>query len=184
MPHINLETLPRPESFKHRIDLQMRFNDIDILGHLNNTVYFSFYDTGKAYYLEAISDGRMNWQRVESVIANVDCTFVTPIYFGEEIEILTRCEHIGDKSLTLLQMLVAKHSGQIKSVCRTIMVSIDPDTKESVSVPEKWRNGVARYENTPLGPDSDSGLCEEDGSHIVKFSPASYRVETKEQEKK
>ena len=76
MPHIDPENLPRPEDFRHRVEAQIRFNDIDILGHLNNTVYFSFYDTGKAYYLEAVNGGKMNWQRVESVIANVDCSFI------------------------------------------------------------------------------------------------------------
>ena len=32
-------------------DVQIRFNDIDILGHLNNVVYFSLFDTAKAQYL-------------------------------------------------------------------------------------------------------------------------------------
>lgn len=150
MSHITPSELPSPSSFKHRIDLHMRFNDIDILGHLNNTVYFSYYDTGKAYYLEAVAKGDMNWQRVEQVIANVDCSFIVPIYFGEDIEILTRCEHVGHKSMTLLQMLVGKHDMQIKSICRTIMVSIDPDTKQSRPVPDKWRNGIAEYEGTNL----------------------------------
>ena len=66
---MNPADLPSPSEFPLRTDLQMRFNDIDILGHLNNTVYFSFYDTGKAYYLEAIEaaqGGEMNWRRVES----------------------------------------------------------------------------------------------------------------------
>ena len=66
---MNPADLPSPSEFPLRTDLQMRFNDIDILGHLNNTVYFSFYDTGKAYYLEAIEaaqGGEMNWRRVEA----------------------------------------------------------------------------------------------------------------------
>lgn len=140
------------------MDLQMRFNDIDILGHLNNTVYFSIYDTGKAYYLNAVSMGQMNWQRVESVIANVNCQFISPIFFGEPIEILTRCEKIGEKSLTLLQMLVNKDTNQVKSLCRTVMVAIDPDTKTSVTVPGKWRKGIDLYEN---GSDNHSrpGRC-------------------------
>lgn len=108
MPHIDPATLPKPSDFRHHVDLQLRFNDIDILGHLNNTVYFSFYDTGKAYYLEAVNGGRMDFRRVESVIANVDCAFVSPTYFGEEIEVCTKCEHVGDKSLTIFQMIVNK----------------------------------------------------------------------------
>lgn len=46
--------IPPTDAFRHRIPLQIRFNDIDLLGHVNNTVYFSFYDTGKARYMEAV----------------------------------------------------------------------------------------------------------------------------------
>lgn len=149
MPRFDQNNLPNPADFKHRIDLQIRFNDIDILGHLNNTVYFSFYDTGKAWYLEAVNNGKMDWQHVESVIANVDCAFINSIYFGEPIEILTRCEHLGEKSLTLLQMIINKDTQQIKSICRTVMVAFNPETKQSTNIPARWRSGINNYEKLP-----------------------------------
>ena len=33
--------------FHHALPIQLRFNDVDKFGHVNNTVYFSFYDLGK-----------------------------------------------------------------------------------------------------------------------------------------
>ena len=33
--------------FKHSVPVQLRFNDADALGHVNNSVYFTFYDLGK-----------------------------------------------------------------------------------------------------------------------------------------
>ena len=44
--------------FKHTVPLQLRFNDIDALGHVNNSVYFTFYDLGKARYFEEIKQKR------------------------------------------------------------------------------------------------------------------------------
>ena len=52
-------------------DVQIRFNDIDILGHLNNVVYFSLFDTAKAQYLHQVMEGNIDWRRVETVIANL-----------------------------------------------------------------------------------------------------------------
>ena len=40
--------------FRHSIPVQLRFNDIDILGHLNNSVYFTLFDLGKTRYFEAV----------------------------------------------------------------------------------------------------------------------------------
>lgn len=33
--------------FHHALPIQLRFNDVDKFGHVNNTVYFSFYDLGR-----------------------------------------------------------------------------------------------------------------------------------------
>lgn len=142
--------LPQIEDFRARTRLQIRFNDIDILGHVNNTVYFSFYDTGKAYYLQAARNGKIDFKKVESVIANINCSFVKSIYFGEEIEVYTRCAEIGDKSFVLEQAIVATDTGDIRSVARTVMVMIDQETGKSIAVPDEWRRDFCRFEGREL----------------------------------
>lgn len=134
--------LPPLSTFDHSIDLQIRFNDIDILGHLNNTVYFSFYDTGKAYFFEHIMGGKIDWKRVESVIANVDCAYISPVYFGEEISVYSRCAGVYDKSFVIQQVIVEKRTGEIKSAAETVMVSYDPEARCSMPVPAQWREAL------------------------------------------
>ena len=142
------------EGFRHHTDVQIRFNDIDILGHVNNTVYFSFYDTGKAYYFNAVRRGQMNWQEVDTVIANVNCAYISPILFGEKVEVYTRCEALGEKSFKLRLMLVEKTTGDVKSVCETVMVSINRETKKSCPIPESWRKQFSDYEQRDLSSKS------------------------------
>lgn len=148
---MNPNTIPPVSEFRHSVDLQIRFNDIDILGHLNNTVYFSFYDTGKAYFFDSILGGDIEWRRVESVIANIDCAYVASIYFGEEIEVWTRCMEIHEKSFRLQQILVEKHTGQLKSCAETVMVSFNPDTKTSQPIPQRWRDALEMSMRRPEG---------------------------------
>lgn len=136
--------LPPLSEFEHSVDLQIRFNDIDILGHLNNTVYFSFYDTGKAYFFQHIMKGKMDWRKVETVIANVDCAYISSIYFGEEISVYTRCAGVYDKSFLLQQVIVEKNTGEIKSAAETVMVSFDPVAKRSMPVPDHWRRALLK----------------------------------------
>lgn len=147
---MDIHNLPNPADFKHRVLVQTRFNDVDILGHINNTVYFSFYDTGKAYYFNSVRNGKMNWRKVETVIANVNCAYINSMYFGEQIEVCTRCLEIREKSFILQQMLVEKESGQIKSICETVMVSIDTDDLHSIPVPDDWRKALTDYEGRDL----------------------------------
>ncbi len=142
----------RPEEielsdFSHVTPVQLRFNDIDILGHLNNVVYFSLYDLAKAHYMQTVMKGQMNFQRVESVIANINCSYIKQIKFGEEIEVLTRCIHIGEKSFTLRQCLVETGTREIRSICDTVMVSFDPETARSAPMRPEFRAALEEFES-------------------------------------
>lgn len=149
--HQNFEF--NPDDFRFSRDLQIRFNDIDILGHLNNTVYLSLFDTAKAHYFEAVKGGNMNWRRVETVIANVNCSFIDPVLYGEDIEVFTRCESLHEKSFILRQVMVEKTTGTVKAVCDTVMVSIDVENKKSTPVPEAFRKMLLDYEGRDLCED-------------------------------
>lgn len=136
---MNPHNLPSLSEFSHHTDLQIRFSDVDVLGHVNNTVYLSFYDTGKAWFFSEIHERLIEWRKVETVIANVDCCFISPIFFGEEIEVFTRCESISEKSFKLLQIVALKNTGEIKSACETVMVCYDPMSMQSMLIPDHWR---------------------------------------------
>lgn len=142
--------------FSHRADIQLRFNDVDVLGHVNNTVYFSFYDTGKALYFSDVRGWPVDWRNVDRVIANVNCSYLEPIHFGDDMEVLTRCASVGNKSFKLQQVLREKKTGHIKSVCDTVMVAIDPVTQRGVELSREMRKAFADYENNPalMGPAS------------------------------
>lgn len=144
------KNLPEISDFKHSTPIQIRFNDVDVLGHVNNTVYFTYYDTGKAYYFEAVQGEKVEWRNVETVIANVNCAYIAPIFFGEDIEVLTRCLSVHDKSFKLLQVIRERNSGQIKSVCETVMVSYDPATGQSRQLPDFWRDKLNEFEGKSL----------------------------------
>ena len=79
----------------------MRFNDIDMLGHLNNSVYFTFMDLAKARYFQAVLGDKFRWGNIGVVIVNVNCDFCAPSFFDDELEVETAVISIGDKSLTL-----------------------------------------------------------------------------------
>ncbi len=139
-------TTPDITLYRHKAPIQLRFNDVDVLGHVNNTVYFSFYDTGKALYFTDVQGWPVDWRHVDRVIANVNCAYIAPIHFGDEIEVLTRCSAVGNKSFTLSQVLRERKSGEIKSVCETVMVTIDPVTQRGVEIPDDIRAAFEGYE--------------------------------------
>ena len=83
--------------------LQMRFNDIDMLGHLNNSVYLTFMDLAKTRYFQAALGDKLRWGEIGVVIVNINCDFCKPTFFDDVIEVETAVVAIGEKSLTLEQ---------------------------------------------------------------------------------
>lgn len=75
--------------FHHRVDCQTRFNDFDIFGHLNNTIYMAFLDLGKARYYTDVLGNVFNLKGTSAVIVNTNISFCSPTYMEEPLCVLT-----------------------------------------------------------------------------------------------
>lgn len=144
---MNPHDIPSPEIFTNRLPIQIRFSDVDVVGHVNNIIFFAYYDTGKAAFMTELLGSKIRWTDVDTVVANVDCAFIAPIFWGENIEVLTTCVGMHDKSFRLLQMIRNSDTEEVKSVCETVMVSFDPDTQKAAPLSEKWREKLSRLLN-------------------------------------
>ena len=135
--------------FHHLIPIQLRFNDFDALGHVNNSVYLSFYDLGKTdYFSQVLPDFDAN-KEVGVVIADIHVSFLLPVYPGENVGVETAVVEIGHKSFKLLQQLIDLDSKEVKCVCHTVMVCFDGKTKTTNPVPDFWRKAISKFESNP-----------------------------------
>lgn len=132
--------------FRHITPIQLRFNDFDALGHVNNSIYLSFYDLGKTAYFNEVLPNVSTSKEVGVVIANIEVSFLLPVYPGENVAVETAVVEVGNKSFKLLQQLIDLDSKEVKCVCRTVMVCFDANTKSTRPISEEWRNAMAEYE--------------------------------------
>lgn len=134
-----------PEKFRHAVPLQLRFNDIDVLGHVNNNAQLALFDVGKTEFYNTLRGRLSDWSRVEAVIVNINCTFMQQIHFTDPMEVRTRVKKIGEKSFVLQQILRNTASGAICSMCESVMVSVDYETKSSKPIPESIADGLGNW---------------------------------------
>lgn len=143
--------VPVPEfPFRHEVPLQIRFNDIDLLGHLNNAVYIQFFDLGKSRYFQDVMPEGVDWRHINIVVANINCDFFAPTYITEPIAVLTTITHMGEKSFALEQRIVNSDNGEVKCIAKTIMVGFDMTTGKSAPIDPKWVEALERYEQRKL----------------------------------
>jgi acyl-CoA thioester hydrolase len=137
--------------FKHITPIQLRFNDFDALGHVNNSVYFSFFDLGKTSYFSMVLPDISISKEVGVVIGHIEVSFLLSVYPGENVAVETAVVEIGNKSFKLLQHLIDLETNEVKCVCNTVMVCFDAKTKTTRQISDDWRKAMADFEgNTEL----------------------------------
>lgn len=131
--------------FKHSVPVQLRFNDADALGHVNNSVYFSFYDLGKTEYFKTINGGVVP-KEIDIVVAHAEVDFIMPVFLTDEIAVQTMVSEIGNKSFELIQRIIDTKNNIVKCRCKTVMVGFDFKNNCSKPISQAWRDAISAFE--------------------------------------
>lgn len=133
--------------FRHIANVQTRFNDFDMLGHLNNSVYLQFMDLAKVEYFEAVTGKPIDMHGPGVVIVNINVNFFSPAYMREPLAVVTACVKISRRSFTIEQRVLNPETGDVKCVATTVMASFDPATATSPELDPAWTEALSRYES-------------------------------------
>lgn len=132
--------------FHHVTPIQLRFNDFDALGHVNNSVYLSFYDIGKTNYFQEVLPNINIDNKIGVVIADIHVSFLLPVFPGEEVAVETAVTEIGNKSFKLFQQLIDTNTREVKCIAKTVMVCFDARTKTTTLISDEWKKAIADFE--------------------------------------
>lgn len=145
-----MEKEPIKAVFRHKTDIQIRFNDVDSFGHVNNNTYFAYYDLGKEKYLYDVLMVNLRKQSVVPVVASIAADFFLPIFYGDEIQVETAITHLGTKSFTLLQQAINVETKAVLCQCQSVMVCFNSKTQTPIEMPEEYRKAILEYEKENL----------------------------------
>ena len=135
----------RNTEFHHVMPLQIRFNDVDKFGHVNNTIYFEFYDTTKTNYFASVCP-HVDWEQIAIVVVKIEAEFISQIKANDHITGRTRVVKIGNKSFHLEQDVIDTHTKEVKSRCFSIMVLYDLKLQQTIPFPDEWRKAISEYD--------------------------------------
>ncbi len=140
----------KEEVFKATVPIQIRFNDIDALGHINNNVYFSFFDLGKTTYFEDLQASHVSWTQGMIVIARIEVDFILPVFYREIIAVDSKITKIGNKSAVFIQQIRNVSTGEIKCRAMSVVVTYNPETLTAMPIPQVWRDAISDFEGIKL----------------------------------
>lgn len=111
--------------------IQIRFADLDVLGHVSNNVYGQYLELGRVMWFREIPG-----ERPSAVVANINIDFLGEIRINDDVYVVTRCIKMGNKSLQLQQDIFA--NGQHVTRATVVQVGFDADTRQSVPLLPGW----------------------------------------------
>jgi acyl-CoA thioester hydrolase len=142
-------------SFNHIVPLQIRFNDIDRLGHVNNAVIQEFFDIGRISYFDETLGDLLGKKGQQLVIVSYKTDFYKQIMPGEDIEVRTKTYKLGNKSIRMLQWIINPTEKEPKAVNDSVLSGFYNSTDKSMVIPEDWRQLFNQFENGCLIPDTN-----------------------------
>lgn len=139
---------PIRADFASFVPISVKWGEMDVLGHVNDTVFFRYSEDGRIDYIDTITrDGPIEANH-GPIQADLRCTFLQQLHYPASVEISTRTRRIGHSSLELEQGLFFADSDELIAAYESIVVWFDYGAQTSMRIPEPIRERIRVLELT------------------------------------
>lgn len=145
-----------PES-EHRATVQteckVRFSDTDAMGHVNNACFFTYMEQARVAYLRRLApdvDYKAGLKSFPFILADIQCSFKTPLYVDEIVIVSISVDSIGTKSFVFDYRLTEQNTGRTVATGRSVQVLFDYVKEVSFAMPEDMRQTIEALEGRSL----------------------------------
>lgn len=140
----NDDAAPARERYPYFSTISTRWMDNDIYGHINNTQYYSFFDTVIAGYL--VSEGGFQFATAPVIGFAVEsrCRYRRPLAFPQEIHMGLRVAHLGNSSVRYEVGVFADDEPQAAADGYFVHVFVTRGTSKPSPIPDRIRTALER----------------------------------------
>ena len=138
-------TAPGRDRFVHYDELGTRWLDNDSYGHINNVVYYEYFDTRvNAFLMQATGCDIRKLPQI-GIVAETACRFFSSLSFPQSLEIGLAVERLGERSIEYRIGVFAAGSNIAAALGRFVHVYVEAHTRTLTPIPDVIRSAV-----TPL----------------------------------
>lgn len=149
------------------VPVEVRFRDLDAMGHVNNAVYLTYFEQARLAFWLAIHPGgapgeAVAPERIGFVVARAECDYASPVRLGERLLVGCRVGDFGASSFAFDYRIVAAGGSvdaEVRLVAsgRTVQVTWDWKDGKKTPVPEDLRRKVEAFQGSVARGPSRAG---------------------------
>ena len=123
--------------------IQVRFADLDLMGHVNNSVYLSYFEMARVHFFAKILGLEWDWDTQGIILVRNEIDYIKPILLHDKPLVFISVEEIGNKSFTLSYKI--KVEEKLVTTGKPVMVSYNSVISKSALIPKKMREALLKY---------------------------------------
>jgi acyl-CoA thioester hydrolase len=135
----------RPRSaYRHWTAVTARWHDNDAYGHVNNTVYYQWFDT--AVNMMLVAAGLLDVDRGSPIalVAETGCRYAAPLSFPQPIEVGLATATLGSSSVVYHLGVFGADAEAAAAEGHFVHICVDRETRRPVPLPRRWREVLER----------------------------------------
>ncbi len=137
------------EAFELPVDV--RFRDLDAMGHVNNAVFFTYFEEGRKVFFFRISEST-DLSAFPFILARVSCDYLKPVKLHNRLSLEMRVKEMGNKSFTLAYALRDRDDPSVLYARgESVQVCFDYAGNVSMPIPEDLKGKLAAYGSVAQG---------------------------------
>ena len=134
-----------PEAYPHSAAVQTRFQDLDVLGHLNNVAFAALFETGRTKFNHQARLWGREARNRRAVVAQMEINYLAEGHFPDDVEIATGIGDIGNRSWQILSLM--QQGGKPLATCDVTIV-MDKDEAGN-GLPDPFKAELAKWRMRP-----------------------------------
>lgn len=128
--------------YPHWVKERVRWSDTDMVGHVNNISFSTYFETGRTEFLLPLI-AREAERRILMVLARMCVDYLGEIHWPGDVEVGTGISSLGKSSCHMDQSLFS--GDRCVGKAQTVLVMIDEETRKPREIPEWVRNHLAGF---------------------------------------
>jgi acyl-CoA thioester hydrolase len=135
--------------YKHKTPIQLRFKDVDKLGHVNNANHLTYIELARIKYFEDVIGVEANWNQQQGIIlAHISIDYKAPLFLQDQVFVYTRCSKLGKKSIELSWVIVREKPNTEEIIAQGIAVLVfyDYEENKTIEIPDLQKQKIIQFE--------------------------------------
>lgn len=125
---------------------QVRWEDNDMFGHVNNVKYYSYFDSAVNNFQMAVGGWDPIKGDVRFYVATNQCDYYQSLKFPQSLEVGVAIQKLGNSSITYNISIFADGSDDPSATATAVYVTVDSKTEKPMPIPETLRDAFSAHQ--------------------------------------